>query len=123
MKWSIELAKFGLQFTPRHVIKSQALANFVVEWTLVPCLEEEAIQGSINTGDREPWMLEYWTMNFSGSLTLHVMGAGAILTSSTEKSSATQYSSTSGPPTTWWNTRASAWGSERLPAWGSSDYL
>ena len=35
VKWAIELAKFGMQFMPRHTTKSQALTNFVAKWTLV----------------------------------------------------------------------------------------
>ena len=41
VKWAIELAEFGLRFAPRHAIKSQALADFVAEWTPVPNLEPE----------------------------------------------------------------------------------
>jgi hypothetical protein len=39
VKWAIKLAEFGLQFAPRHMIKSQALAQFVTEWTPVPDIE------------------------------------------------------------------------------------
>jgi hypothetical protein len=35
-KWAAELAKFQLDFQPRHVIKSQVLADFIVEWTPPP---------------------------------------------------------------------------------------
>jgi hypothetical protein len=31
-KWAAELAEFQLDFRPRHAIKSQVLANFIVEW-------------------------------------------------------------------------------------------
>jgi hypothetical protein len=31
-KWAAELAKFQLDFRPRHAIKSQVLADFIVEW-------------------------------------------------------------------------------------------
>nr|ABA96673.1 retrotransposon protein, putative, unclassified [Oryza sativa Japonica Group] len=36
VKWAIELAEFDLRFEPRHAIKSQALADFVAEWTPAP---------------------------------------------------------------------------------------
>nr|AAP53982.2 retrotransposon protein, putative, unclassified [Oryza sativa Japonica Group] len=36
VKWAIELSEFDLHFEPRHAIKSQALADFVVEWTPAP---------------------------------------------------------------------------------------
>jgi hypothetical protein len=32
-KWVVELAEFQLEFQPRHAIKSQVLADFIVEWT------------------------------------------------------------------------------------------
>lgn len=41
VKWEIELAEFGLQFPLRHAIKSQAIANFIVEWTPVPDIEQK----------------------------------------------------------------------------------
>jgi hypothetical protein len=31
--WATELAEFQLDFRPRHAIKSQVLADFIVEWT------------------------------------------------------------------------------------------
>jgi hypothetical protein len=32
-KWATELAEFQLDFRPHHAIKSQVLADFIVEWT------------------------------------------------------------------------------------------
>jgi hypothetical protein len=32
-KWATELAEFELDFVPRHAVKSQVLANFIVDWT------------------------------------------------------------------------------------------
>jgi hypothetical protein len=32
-KWVAELAEFELDFIPRHTVKSQVLANFIVDWT------------------------------------------------------------------------------------------
>jgi hypothetical protein len=32
-KWAVELAEFELDFVPRHAVKSQVLANFIVDWT------------------------------------------------------------------------------------------
>ena len=52
-KWGIELAAFDITYKPRNAIKSQALADFVADWTEamdeVP-LPEEA----------------YWIMHFDG---------------------------------------------------------
>jgi hypothetical protein len=30
-KWAVELAKFQLDFQPRHIVKSQVLADFIEE--------------------------------------------------------------------------------------------
>jgi hypothetical protein len=35
-KWAVELAEFQLDFQPRHAVKSQVLADFIVEWTPPP---------------------------------------------------------------------------------------
>jgi hypothetical protein len=35
-KWAAELAEFQLDFLPRHAVKSQVLADFIVEWTPPP---------------------------------------------------------------------------------------
>jgi hypothetical protein len=35
-KWATELAEFQLDFQPRHTVKSQVLADFIVEWTPPP---------------------------------------------------------------------------------------
>ena len=70
VKWAIELAEFGLRFALCHAIKSQALTDFIVEWTPVPGpkpVEETATP--THDGDK-PWTLEHWCMNFDGSLTL-----------------------------------------------------
>jgi hypothetical protein len=32
-KWVTELAEFQLDFRPHHTIKSQVLADFIIEWT------------------------------------------------------------------------------------------
>src|SRR5438876_4175493 len=69
-KWAIELGSFELTFQPRTAIKSQALADFIAEWTEVqtPAITEK---------------LEYWTMYFDGSLMIEGAGAGIVLISPT----------------------------------------
>jgi hypothetical protein len=61
-KWAIELSMYDIVYKPRTTIKAQTLSNFVAEWTEMQTLPKE----------RE---LEYWTINFDGSLQLQ--GAGA----------------------------------------------
>jgi hypothetical protein len=34
--WAAKLAEFQLDFQPRHAVKSQVLADFIVEWTPSP---------------------------------------------------------------------------------------
>ena len=33
VKWSVELGALSIKFLPRSTIKSQALADFIAEWT------------------------------------------------------------------------------------------
>src|SRR5207237_2501085 len=65
-KWAVELGSFGLSFQPRMAIKSQALVDFIAEWTKTqtPIIIEK---------------LEYWTMYFDGSLMIEGAGAGIML--------------------------------------------
>ena len=69
-KWAVEIGSFELTFQPRMAIKSQALVDFIVEWTEVqtPAITEK---------------LEYWTMYFDDSLMIEGMGAGIVLISPT----------------------------------------
>ena len=69
-KWGIELASFEINYKPRTAIKSQALADFVADWTEAPS----------NTAVPEP---EYWIMQFNGSKAIHGSGAGVELKSPT----------------------------------------
>ena len=34
IKWAVELSEFDIRYQPRHAIKAQALADFIVEFTL-----------------------------------------------------------------------------------------
>jgi hypothetical protein len=72
-KWVIELSMYDIVYKPRTAIKAQALSDFVAEWTetQTPPMERE---------------LEYWTINFDGSLQLQGAGAGILVTSSKDES-------------------------------------
>src|SRR5438128_341576 len=71
-KWAVELGSFELSFQPRTAIKSQALINFIAEWTEIQTL---AITEK----------LEYWTMYFDGSPMVEGVGAGIVLISPTSE--------------------------------------
>jgi hypothetical protein len=72
-KWAIELSMYKIVYKPKTTIKSQALSDFVTEWrgTQTPPKGRE---------------LEYWTINFDGSLQLQDTGAGILVTSPKGKS-------------------------------------
>jgi hypothetical protein len=67
-KWAIELSMYDIIYKPRTTIKAQALSDFMVEWA------------EIQTPPKER-KLEYWTINFDGSLQLQRAGAGIRVTS------------------------------------------
>ena len=74
-KWTVELGAFELRFTNSHTIKSQALADFVAEWT--PTTPDETARAAEASKPRWPT----WTMHFDGSKCESGAGAGVILTS------------------------------------------
>ena len=75
-EWSMELSGLGLQFKRADTIKSQALVDFVVEWTetSIDTKDEE----SSLPGKEEP---DTWTLYFDGSLSGGHAGAGVLLVS------------------------------------------
>nr|CAD41616.1 OSJNBa0091D06.19 [Oryza sativa Japonica Group] len=78
VKWAIELSEFDLHFEPRHAVKSQALADFVAEWTPAP---EPVSIPEASSGPSQLPHTAYWVMQFDGSLSLQGAGAGVTLTS------------------------------------------
>jgi hypothetical protein len=81
-KWAAELAGFQLDFQPRHAIKSQVLADFVVEWTPAP-----SVPGGPDNGSDPPrpevrapvFTRPHWTLFFDGSARSKRAGAGMVL--------------------------------------------
>jgi hypothetical protein len=71
-KWAMELCPFDLEFTCRDTIKSQTLADFVVEWT---DLSIPTSQGPV----------DYLKMYFDGSLAIDGVGAGILFISPTNE--------------------------------------
>jgi len=68
MKWSIELMSETLTYAPCKAIKSQALVDFVAEWT-----DSELPPAQVQA--------ELWTMYFDGSLMKTGAGAGLLFVS------------------------------------------
>ena len=67
-KWALELMDQGITYAPRTAIKSQVLADFIVEWTEVQMPPTIANQ-------------EYWTVYFDGSLMKKGVGVGLVFVS------------------------------------------
>ena len=67
-KWAVEVMGYDVKFMPRTAIKSQALADFIAEWTEVQALTPEISH-------------EYWTLYFDGSVMGLVRGARVVLVS------------------------------------------
>src|SRR4051812_39444477 len=66
-KWSLDLLPYDIHYQPKKAIKSQALVDFLAEWT-----EAQSVPQSIP---------EQWTMFFDGSKMLNGAGAGVVLVS------------------------------------------
>jgi len=67
-KWSVELMSETLTYAPRKSIKSQALVDFIAEWT-----DSQLPPTQVQS--------ELWTMYFDGSLMNTGAGAGLLLIS------------------------------------------
>jgi hypothetical protein len=72
VKWAMELCPYSIEFQGRTAIKSQALVDFIVEWTNLSAPPD---QGPI----------KYWKMYFDGSLNIDGAGAGVLFISLTKK--------------------------------------
>ena len=67
-KWALKLMGHNIRYIPHTAIKSQALMDFVAEWTEVQLPTPDITH-------------EYWTMYFDGSVTAPGLGAGVVLIS------------------------------------------
>ena len=67
-QWSVELGQYDIEFVPRTMMKSQALADFVAEWTNPE--PEEAAQN-----------IEHWLMFYNGAKCKNGAGAGVVFIS------------------------------------------
>ena len=66
-KWAIELGPHGLKYMPRTAIKSQALVDFINDWTELQIPEDRPDH-------------TYWTIHFDGTMQLEGSGVGVVLT-------------------------------------------
>jgi hypothetical protein len=77
-KWVAKLAEFELDFLSRHAVKSQAIADFVADWTLPLCNPggpDDSEPESTTSVFTEP----HWTLFFDGSSRKQGAGAGVLL--------------------------------------------
>ena len=71
IKWAIELRTYSIKFRSRPAIKSQALANFITEWTEI----QEPIAATCP---------EHWVMYFDGALNINGAGADILFITPTK---------------------------------------
>jgi hypothetical protein len=69
-KWAAELSEYHITFEPRTAIKSQVLADFIVDWTGPTRQQEEPSE-------------KVWTMHCDGAWCHAGAGAAAVITSPT----------------------------------------
>jgi hypothetical protein len=69
-KWAAELSEYHITFEPRTTIKSQVLADFIVDWT-----------GPITQPDTTAERV--WTIHYDGTWCHAGVGAAAVITSPT----------------------------------------
>ena len=67
VQWAIKLSQFDIEYHPRTAIKAQALADFIIEFTLS---DEE------NPTPEAEW----WTIQTDGSLAHGKGGVGVVIT-------------------------------------------
>ena len=67
IQWAVEHSEFDIRNQPRHAIKAQALADFIVEFT---------------PNHDETENIKRWVVHVDGSSTRHAGGIGVVLQSS-----------------------------------------
>lgn len=85
-KWAIELGAYGIKYEPRTTIKSQALVDFINDWTELQIPHENPTTKS-------------WTLHFDESRQLEGSEDGVVITSPKERNSAMSYNYDSLAPT------------------------
>jgi hypothetical protein len=82
-KWAVELAEFQLDFQPRHAMKSEVMAYFIIEGTPPPCTPggPDPTPDPTPAERRGPIFTEpHWTLFFNGSARQQSAGARVVLT-------------------------------------------
>ena len=79
VKWAIELNQFDINFIPRTAIKSQALVDFIAEFT--PDTREDAIEEILLL--EQPATPELWILFADGSTHARGTGLGVVIESPT----------------------------------------
>jgi hypothetical protein len=77
-KWAAELAEFVLDFVPRHAVKSQVLADFIVDWT-PPANHPEGPHCSAPEPGAPALAGPHWTLFFDGSSRGQGASVGVLL--------------------------------------------
>jgi ribonuclease HI len=77
-KLAVELAEFEPDFASRHAIKSQVVADFIVDWTLAA--NHPGAPDVSEPGPRAPvFTVPHWTLFFDGSSCKKGADAGVLL--------------------------------------------
>ena len=71
IKWAIKLGTYSIKFRSRPIIKSQALAHFITEWTEI----QDPITATCP---------EHWVMYFDDTLNINGAGAGILFITPTK---------------------------------------
>ena len=85
-KWAIKLGEFNIKFMPRTVIKGQAVADFVAEFTY-PTKAHRGKTDMPSTSKRQPVDNDptdpnnVWSLRIDGSSNINGSGAGVVLES------------------------------------------
>ena len=76
VKWAIELSEFDISYLPRTAIKSQALADFVAEFS--PNLQQEINKSTLGDS-RQSTIQAPWELHVDGSTHSKGTGVGFVL--------------------------------------------
>ena len=76
-KWVVNLSGYEIGYEPRTAIKSQALADFVADFS--PTLEQEAAKETANLANDDP--IGTWTLHTDGASNIRGTGLGVVLKS------------------------------------------